>query len=132
MLQVRWPWKGAEREQMVEKRFKEVGMMVTRILDYMPNSVRSFSSLPCLEQVLPAALVQSDGVVWSQGLLELPDTSWSMGATSQAQVETRSRFIEEYITSAIRLLSAEPQEGKRAQARTFLEKWLEIDRGGWL
>ena len=57
-----------------------------------------------------------------------------MGATSQAQVETRSRFIEEYITSAIRLLSAEPQEGKRAQARTFLEKWLEIDRdqGGWL
>ena len=57
VLQVRWPWKGAEREQMVEKRFKEVGMMVTRILDYMPNSVRSFSSLPCLEQVLPAELL---------------------------------------------------------------------------
>ena len=53
MLQVRWPWKGAEREQMVEKRFKEVGMMVTRILDYMPNSVRLFSSLPCFGQAVP-------------------------------------------------------------------------------
>ena len=53
VLQVRWPWKGAEREQMVEKRFKEVGMMVTRILDYMPNSVRPFSSLPCFGQAVP-------------------------------------------------------------------------------
>ena len=53
VLQVRWPWKGAEREQMVEKRFKEVGMMVTRILDYMPNSVRLFSSLPCFGQAVP-------------------------------------------------------------------------------
>jgi len=47
-------------------------------------------------------------------------------AKSDKQVQERTHFLEEYVPAAIRLVASGAQEGKRLEARTLLEGWLEI------
>jgi hypothetical protein len=66
-------------------------------------------------------------VLWcgstTQGLRELPPKT---ARKSPKQIAERTDFIQEYIPTAIRFVSSEAQEGKRLEARQYLEKWLEM------